>query len=219
MIEGITRRVGVTSYAARITTLLAVLTVALLVSGCLGDKAPTAAPRNSSASTTPVSAPTPTFADVSISQAPDTPRTTSATTLDRPRRGNQAPVGAVVFGSDYTAASKSVSLVGEKTSFAQGQQVAWRVTLAQAVGGESVRVTLTTADGTETVVDDFVAQTGWNVYYGKQLLTIAPGTYVLHYLVSGHEVGSGTFKIKAVPSFVPEASPALEPPMGTPEPS
>ena len=68
--------------------------------------------------------------------------------------------------------------------------------MPDATGGESVRVTLTTGNNTETLVDEFVAQAGWNVYYGKSLLTVTPGTYVLHYLVDGHEAGSGTFKIK-----------------------
>ena len=95
--------------------------------------------------------------------------------------------------------------------FAAGHQIAWRVTLPAATGGESVRVTLTAEDNTETQVDEFVAQADWNVYYGKSLLTVAPGTYVLHYLVDGHEVGSGTFKIKGPDAPVPGPSVAATP--------
>ena len=82
---------------------------------------------------------------------------------------------------------------------------------------EKYRVTLTTESNTETVVDEFVAQAGWNVYYGKSLLTVAPGTYVLHYLVDGHELGSGTFMINGpdavppVPTGMPSAQPADSP--------
>jgi hypothetical protein len=86
-----------------------------------------------------------------------------------------------------------------------------------------VRVTLTTESDTETLVDQFVAQAGWNVYYGKSLLTVAPGTYVLHYLVDGHEVGSGTFEIAEAaspsaecctptPYFTPTDPPVITPP-------
>jgi hypothetical protein len=127
-----------------------------------------------------------------------------------------------VFGSDFTVAAKTIGLIGEKTTFQAGHPVAWRVTLPAATGGEGVRVTLTTADGTETIVDEFVAQPGWNVYYGKSLLTVAPGTYVLHYFVDGHEVGSGTFKIKTAdvlatptPYSSPDATPT-PPPTATP---
>jgi len=150
--------------------------------------------------------------------APDSPTTTSAIALDKPKRGSNAPEGAVVFGTDFTVGAKSIGLIGEKTTFATGHPVAWRVTLPAATGGESVRVTLTTEDGTETLVDTFVAQPGWNVYYGKSLLTVAPGTYVLHYFVDGHEMGSGTFKIKTAdsPSAVPTATPTATP---TPAPT
>jgi len=139
----------------------------------------------------------------SSTDLPESPTTTSALALTKASRGSSVPVGAVVFGSDVSAAAKAVSVVGERTSFPVGHAIAWRVTLPAATGGESVRVTLTTADNTETQVDAFVAQAGWNVYYGKSLLTVAPGTYVLHYLVDGHEVGSGTFKIKAADPVVP----------------
>ena len=127
---------------------------------------------------------------------PDSPMTTSAAALDHPKRGASAPEGAIVFGTDVTADSKGVNLAGVRTTFVAGHVVAWRLTLSAATGGESVRVTLTTDAQTETQVDSFVAQAGWDVYYGKSLLTVAPGTYVLHYLIDGHEVGSGTFKIK-----------------------
>ena len=139
--------------------------------------------------------------------APDSPMTTSAVALDHPKRGASAPEGAIVFGADVTADSKSVNLSGVRTTFAAGHVVAWRLTLAAATGGESVRVTLTTDNQTETQVDTFVAQAGWNVYYGKSMLTVAPGTYVLHYLVDGHEVGSGTFKIKAADGAVMTPTP------------
>jgi hypothetical protein len=110
------------------------------------------------------------------------------------------------------AGARNVNLSGERTTFSPGREVAWRVTLPAATGGESVRVTLTTEDNVETMVDEFVAQAGWNVYYGKSLLSETPGTYVLHYLVDGHEQGSGTFKIKAVAADdevpLPASSPA-----------
>ena len=128
---------------------------------------------------------------------PATPMTTSAVALAKPQRGSSAPVGAVVFGTDVSSGGHTVTVTGQRTTFAAGHPIAWRVTLPAAIGGESVRVTMTTADNAETLVDEFVAQAGWNVYYGKSVLTLAPGTYVLHYLVDGHEVGSGTFKIKA----------------------
>ncbi|HEY5519332.1 MAG TPA: hypothetical protein VIK08_01635 [Candidatus Limnocylindrales bacterium] len=127
---------------------------------------------------------------------PDSPMTTSAIALDHPKRASSAPEGAIVFGTDVTADSKGVNLAGVRTTFAAGHVIAWRLTLTAATGGESVRVTLTTDAQTETQVDSFVAQAGWDVYYGKSLLTVAPGTYVLHYLIDGHEAGSGTFKIK-----------------------
>jgi hypothetical protein len=132
-----------------------------------------------------------------IQLLPDSPMSTSALAVTRPQKGSSAPIGAVVFGTDYSTAAKNVTISGERTTFAAGSPIAWRVTLPAATGGESVRVTLSTADNTETRVDEFVAQAGWNVYYGKSLLTVAPGEYVLHYLVDGHEVGSGTFRIKA----------------------
>jgi hypothetical protein len=129
-------------------------------------------------------------------------------------------VGAVVFGSALTVAPRSVAVVGERTAFPEGEQIAWRVTLPQAVGGESVRVTLTTADSTETLIDQFVAHPGWNVYYGKQLLTVAPGTYVLHCLVNGHEVGSGTFAIELQESPTTTEQPTdTQPPTTTLDPT
>ena len=143
--------------------------------------------------------------------APDSPMTTSAVALDHHKRGASAPEGAIVFGTDVTADSKSVNLSGVRTTFAAGHLVAWRLTLTAATGGESVRVTLTTDSQTETQVDTFVAQAGWDVYYGKSLLTVAPGTYVLHYLVDGHEVGSGTFKIKAADGAVMTPTPTPTP--------
>jgi len=175
-------------------------------------------PNNSGSVATPSPQPT----DVAADQIPDAPTTTSAAAVTKPQRGVSAPVGAVVFGTDVSAAGKSVNIVGERTMFAAGHDVAWRVTLPAATGGESVRVTLTTADNTETQVDEFIASAGWNVYYGKSLLTVAPGTYVLHYFVDGHEIGSGTFKIKAAdvtsatpaPYFVP-----TDAPMATPQPT
>ena len=142
------------------------------------------------------------------------PMTTSAIALSKPQRGTTAPVGAVVFGTDVTSAGRAVSLTNERTMFAAGHPIAWRVTLPAATGGESVRVTMTTADNTQTLVDEFVAQAGWDVYYGKSVLTVAPGTYVLHYLVNGHEAGSGTFKIKPstdVPSPGASMTPAPTP--------
>lgn len=166
--------------------------------------------------------PTATATDAATSDIPDAPKTTSAVALTRPQRGSSAPIGAVVFGTDVAAASQKVSVTGERTTFAPGRAVAWRVTLPEATGGESVRVTLTTADDTETLVDEFVAQPGWNVYYGKSLLTVAPGTYVLHYLVDGHETGSGTFKIKGPDAQVPGPSAAASPAVNivkTPAPS
>jgi hypothetical protein len=172
---------------------------------------PTLRPFTSRAADTQTAAPT---ADPAPPSAPDSPTNTSAMALDRPKRGSSAPVGAVVFGTDFTVASRSVGLIGEKTTFPAGHPIAWRVTLPDATGGESVRVTLTTEDDTETQVDEFVAQPGWNVYYGKSLLTVAPGTYVLHYFVDGHETGSGTFQIKtadALATLTPSASPDTTP--------
>jgi len=49
-------------------------------------------------------------------------------------------------------------------------------------------------------------------------LTVAPGTYVLHYLVDGHEVGSGTFTIKGTDGATPVPA-ATQPPMITPTPT
>jgi hypothetical protein len=159
-----------------------------------------------------VSAPTPSAqATTPVSdELPDTPMTTSALTVSRPQRGSGgAPVGAVVFGTDVNV-GRTVNVVNQRTTFPAGRQVAWRVALPAAIGGESVRVTLTAADDAETLVDQFIAKAGWNLYYGKSLLTVAPGTYVLHYLVDGHELGSGTFKIKA-------ADPTVPAPTGLPE--
>jgi len=139
--------------------------------------------------------------------APDSPMTTCAAALDHPRRGSQAPDGAILFGTDYSADGKSVTLVGQRTTFVSGREIAWRLSLPAATGGESVRVTLSTESGTVTQVDSFVAQGGWNVYYGKTLLTVSLGTYVLHYLFDGHEVGSGTFKVKAMDAAGPTPTP------------
>jgi len=125
----------------------------------------------------------------------DAPLNSSARALAKPRRGTDVPEGAVIFGADYASSAKAVELVGQRTEFEAGSEVAWRVALPAARGGESVRVTLTTEDGTETQVDNFVAMAGWNVYFGKSMLTVEPGTYVLHYLYDGHEVGSGTFTL------------------------
>lgn len=150
---------------------------------------------------------------------PDMPMTTSAIAIVRPQRGTTAPIGAVIFGTDVDTSGKNIGLVGEGTTFTVGDEIAWRVTLPTAIGGESVRVTLTTVDNTETLVDEFVDQAGWNVYYGKSLLTVAPGTYVLHYLVDGHELGSGTFKIKGSDSGSPipaSSAASSEPPMVLP---
>lgn len=163
---------------------------------------PLPTPTASVSAATPSAAPTASDASVS-NEIPDSPMTTRALALERPQRGSGAPVGAVVFGTDVDEAGKNVSVVDPRTSFAAGDEVAWRVTLPAATGGESVRVTLSTDSNTETLVDDFVDQSGWNVFYGKSLLTVAPGTYVLHYLVDGHELGSGTFKIK--PGDAPSA--------------
>ena len=141
---------------------------------------------------------------------PDAPTTTGALAIARPQRGSTAPIGAVVFGTDLKTATHSVNLTGERTTFVAGGPVAWRVTLPAAMGGESVRVTVTTESDTEMVVDEFVAQPGWNVYYGKSDVAVAPGTYVLHYLVGGHEVGSGTFTVEDADlsaSPTPESSP------------
>jgi len=158
------------------------------------------------------SVPAPTSA-VTANAIPDAPMTTSAVAVSKPQRGVDAPVGAVVFGTDYKAAAHNVSVVEQQTTFAAGAPVAWRVTLPAATGGESVRVTLTTESNTETVVDQFVAQAGWDVYYGKTLLTVAPGMYVLHYLVDGHELGSGTFEISAaVPATAAPAPSATSTP-------
>jgi hypothetical protein len=167
--------------------------------------------------------PTPTDV-IPTDDIPDMPMTTGAIAISRPQRGTTAPTGAIVFGTDVDTSGKNVSVVGEGTTFTAGDEIAWRVTLPTAIGGESVRVTLTTDDNTETLVDQFVDQAGWNVYYGKALLTVVPGTYVLHYLVDGHELGSGTFKIKdggspAVTSSAssgPTDAPASEPPMDRP---
>jgi hypothetical protein len=158
-------------------------------------------------STTATIAPEVTEPDIespaSASDIPDAPVSTKATALIHPQRGSAAPVGAVVFGNDVTEGAKAVNVTGERTLFTAGHQIAWRVTLPDAIGGESVRVTLTGADNSEKQIDEFVAQPGWNVYYGKSLLTVAPGTYVLHYLVDGHEQGSGTFKIRGPDAVVP----------------
>ncbi len=194
---------------------------ALVVGAMLALAACSAAPARPNVTLTPTLAPsvtnsaTATASPIATAVAPsdeipDSPMTTKAIAISRPQRGSSAPVGAVVFGTDVTETGRNVTLVNERTSFPAGHNVAWRVTLDAATGGESVRVTLTTESDTETQVDDFVAQAGWNVYYGSSLLTVAPGTYVLHYLIDGHEVGSGTFKIKpsdAVPSVSPEPSP------------
>jgi hypothetical protein len=191
------------AYARLLLAAFATSAVALLAACSAGAPAasrtpfPTLAPLISATHqvvTIVPSTPSPTPAEV-----PDSPMTTKAIALSRPNRGSDAPAGAVVFGDDVKVGAQRISVIEESTSFQTGHEIAWRVTLPAAIGGESVRVTLTTEANTETLVDEFVAQTGWNVYYGKQLLTVAPGTYVLHYLVDGHEVGSGTFKIKASP--------------------
>jgi hypothetical protein len=195
-LEGIGQRSAFYSRVALAAVLVMVL------AACASEPAstaktpfPTLAPliTGSNPAFTPAISPSP---EPTTAEVPDSPMHTSAVTLSRPNRGSTAPTGAVIFGNDVAATTQKVSIDGERTQFPAGHEVAWRVTLPAATGGESVRVTLTTDQNTETLVDEFVAQSGWNVYYGKSLLTVAPGTYVLHYLVDGHEVGSGTFKIK-----------------------
>src|SRR3954452_20323066 len=207
------------------TALLAgLVTIALAACSSAADKPqstpiPTFTQQTGAASP---SVPAPTSA-VATNEIPDAPMTTSAVAVSKPQRGVDAPVGAIVFGSDCKVATHSVSLVDQQTTFAAGADVAWRVTLPTATGGESVRVTLTTESNTETVVDQFVAQAGWNVYYGKSLLTAVPGMYVLHYLVDGHELGSGTFEISACLATAlpaPSSSPTTQPtPAATPTPT
>jgi hypothetical protein len=152
--------------------------------------------RSPAATTRSTTIAVPQASSASTDEIPDAPTTTSAVAIPRPQRGASAPVGAIVFGADLRTAPHVVSVVDEQTTFAAGDAVAWRVTLPAATGGESVRVMVTTEDDTEMVVDRFVAQAGWNVYYGKSVVTVAPGMYVLHYFVDGHEVGSGTFSVE-----------------------
>ena len=184
---------------------LAFATVAVIAVAACGSGAPKPSP--SPVPTSPpysgsglFPVPTPSAAPASVlpvATSSDAPMVTSAAALDHRHRGSQAPDGTIIFGTDYAADSKGVTLTGERTTFAAGHEIAWRLTLPAATGGENVRVTLTTDSGAETQVDSFVAQNGWDVYYGKAMLSVMPGTYALHYLFDGQDVGSGAFKIKA----------------------
>ncbi len=193
--------------AARLTAAATVAIAVMTAAACSSTPLhtapavlPTLAPYPAAVTPTPSA---PATAAPTISEVPASPMTTSALAVNKPQRGTTAPVGTVVFGTDYTVGNRNVKVVNEQTAFPAGDPIAWRVTLPAATGGESVRVTMTTQDGSETQVDEFVARTGWNVYYGKSLLTVAAGTYVLHYLVDGEEVGSGTFKIKRAKAVAP----------------
>jgi hypothetical protein len=198
-LEGI--RHGSAFYARVALAALVATLVAALIGGCASappaaEKTPfpTLAPLITGSN--PAFTPGPPSSSPTTAPVPDPPMTTKAVALSRPNRGSGAPAGAIVFGNDVIESGQRVTVDSQRTQFAAGHEIAWRVTLPAATGGESVRITLTTEANTETLVDEFVAQAGWNVYYGRQLLTVAPGTYVLHYLVDGHEKGSGTFKIK-----------------------
>jgi len=218
-VEGISHRSALTRFAFVVCAAAALAACTSAPPRTIPTLIPTLPPPTPAGTPAPPAA-SPTAPPASDS-IPDSPMTTSAIAISRPQHGSTAPVGAITFGTDVDTSGKNVSLVGEQTTFSAGDEVAWRVTLPTAVGGESVRVTLTTEDNTETLVDQFVDQAGWNVFYGKSLLTVVPGTYVLHYLVDGHELGSGTFKIKpGNGSASPAASgTASEPPMAKPSPA
>ena len=51
------------------------------------------------------------------------PLHTSAIAINKPLRGSDAPVGAVVFGTDVTAGGKNVTLTGQRTTFAAGHEI------------------------------------------------------------------------------------------------
>ncbi len=151
--------------------------------------------------------------EANVGESPNT----SATHVQRPNRGIAGEVGEILFGTGYNV-GRNVKLLGERNRFPLGTDVAWRVTLSSAAGGESVAVVLVDDDGSETLVDEFTAEAGWNVYYGQLSSDLPAGTYRLRYYVDDKQTAGGRFTIRgaaAAPTPRPQPGGTQRP---TPEP-
>jgi hypothetical protein len=119
---------------------------------------------------------------------------TFATQIDRPNRGISVESGTVIFGTAYEE-GRNIKVTDERSRFGTDADIAWRVTLPPAEGGESISVVLVSADG-ETILDEFTADAGWNVYYGTLAAPLDPGTYRLRYFVDDELAGGGRFTVR-----------------------
>jgi hypothetical protein len=173
--------------------------VALLATACgFGapgpSPSPSAAPQTQAPAATVRPAITPRPATPQPSAEPTEEPRTFATNIERPNRGISAEPGTVIFGSAYEE-GRNIRVTDERSRFGTDADIAWRVTLPPAEGGESISVVLLTAD-TETIIDEFTADEGWNVYYGTLSAPHAPGAYRLRYFVNDELAGGGRFTVR-----------------------
>jgi len=126
-------------------------------------------------------------------------------------------LATIVFGTDVTEVGSDVDIGGVTNAVASGDEIAWRVVLPTADGKTSVRVTVTTSEGGDAVVDEtFIPAVGSNVYYGKTVLATDVGDYILSYYYGGRLVGQGSFSITSAPTPEPTTKATPKP---TPKPS
>ena len=172
---------------------------ALVATGCgfgapAPSASPSAAPQTQASAATARPALTPAAATEQPSAEPTEGPRTFAIQVERPNRGISAEPGEVIFGTGYEE-GRNIKVTDERSRFGTDADVAWRVTLPAAEGGEQVSVVLVSTDG-ETIIDEFTADEGWNVYFGTLTAPLDPGAYRLRYFIDGEQAAGGRFTVR-----------------------
>jgi hypothetical protein len=134
----------------------------------------------------------------SESSSPQATKTPTPTSTPRPVVGS----GKITFGSDLDDAT--VTIIGPKTTFAIGEEIAWRAELSEPAGATSIDLVIAKvgAGGTETVVYTVanpISSPKFDLLGNKvdlSPLLDGPGRYVMRYFRDATQLAEGQFTLQ-----------------------